>query len=367
MERVVESDQQGQASTRTSSWFNWKFVVGLLITVGLLYYAAPKDPKELQAAGNAFRTADYAFLPVFLVVLAVFYWLKAFRWKLLLTPMQSFSTVSLVPPVMVGFAFNNILPAHLGEFVRVFVFARQTGIKKTSALATVALERLFDVVAILTLLGAGLIFVEDLDPKLKSAGVLFAIASAVALCGAFVYVFFTNWVIELVRWSFRKLPLPDRFEEKVLNLAELGAVGLHSIRSVKLLAGVLLISFAKWLLNGFMTWLALYTFGLSISPAMTFVLLGAVALAVTVPSSPGYFGVIQGTFWLVLKTQPDLADRQADVFAASVYYHLAQWIPVTLYGLWCFRRTGLDLANVKDAADEASVDRETASGSIAAE
>lgn len=349
---MTAAENAAPRAKRSSHWLDWKLYVGIAITLGLLYYAAPKDPAEIDAAIKAFKSADYIHLPAFYLILAVFYWLKAYRWGLLLKPIQQFSTAQLVPPVMVGFAFNNVLPAHLGEFVRVFVFSRQTKIAKTSVLATVALERLFDVVAIISLLGAGLVLVEDLDESLKKAGLMFAGASAVAIVGAGIYVFFTDAVLAFVRWCFRVLPLPESFEEKVLALAELGAEGLHSIRSMTLLTGILVISFVKWLLNGFLVWLTLYAFGLDVSAPMTFVLLGAVALAVTIPSSPGYFGVIQGTFWLVLQTLPHLADRQADVFAASIFYHLAQWIPVTLYGMWCFKQTGLHMADVEHAAEE---------------
>ena len=51
--------------------------------------------------------------------------------------------------------------------------------------------------------------------------------------------------------------------------------------------------------------------------------------------------MIQGAFWLVLGSLPAFADRQGEVFAASVFYHLAQYVPVTLAGLGCFFASGL--------------------------
>ena len=83
---------------------------------------------------------------------------------------------------------------------------------------------------------------------------------------------------------------------------------------------------------------------------VAFVLLGVVALGVSVPASPGYFGVIQGCFIAVLS---GLSDQQEAVFAASVYYHLANYIPVTLLGLYYFNRSGLTLHEVTAAREEA--------------
>ncbi|HET6422147.1 MAG TPA: hypothetical protein VFG20_00605, partial [Planctomycetaceae bacterium] len=65
-------------------------------------------------------------------------------------------------------------------------------------------------------------------------------------------------------------------------------------------------------------------------------------------SSPGYFGVIQLCFMTVLKL---FVDNQPAVFAASVYYHLAQYIPVTLIGLAYFIRSGMSLREVNAAAE----------------
>jgi hypothetical protein len=43
-------------------------------------------------------------------------------------------------------------------------------------------------------------------------------------------------------------------------------------------------------------------------------------------------------------------DDEANVFAASVYYHLSGYIPVTLIGLYYFNTTGLTLAEVEAGA-----------------
>ena len=80
-----------------------------------------------------------------------------------------------------------------------------------------------------------------------------------------------------------------------------------------------------------------------------FILLGVVAFGVTVPSSPGYFGVIQLCFLVVLKLFVDDHER---VFAASIYYHMVQWVPVTLLGLWYFNRSGLKVAEVEEEAEQ---------------
>ncbi len=66
------------------------------------------------------------------------------------------------------------------------------------------------------------------------------------------------------------------------------------------------------------------------------------------PSSPGYFGVIQLCFLTVLKLF--VPQEEAGVFAASVYYHLAQYIPVTIVGLIFLGMTGFRMSDMQSVA-----------------
>src|SRR5688500_1969777 len=108
-----------------------QILLGLAISAACLWWAAVKMAGDegmasvFRKVGDAFARADYRTLPLIWLILAVFYWIKAWRWRMLLSPLGQYRpTRDLLPPILVGFAFNNLLPARLGEFVRVFVFAR---------------------------------------------------------------------------------------------------------------------------------------------------------------------------------------------------------------------------------------------------
>ena len=320
--------------------------VGVAVTCGLLYLAAPKEAEEWERTREAFEEANYRWLPAFLGLLAGFYALKAWRWTLLLRPLGRFGVREVAGSMMAGFGFNNVLPAHAGEGVRTLLFARRAGLSKTAVLATVALERLFDLIAITLFLAAGLATVEGLGDTVRAAGTALAAITLAGTAGALAYVFFTARVLALVRWAFRVLPLPERFEAKVLELAELGAAGLASVKSPGLLAGILASSIVQWAMNGLLAWIALEMFGLRASLPLACVLLGVIAFSVTIPSTPGYFGVIQAAFWGVLQTVPGFADQKGTVFAASVFYHLAQYVPVTMVGLGWFFAMGVPVRDL---------------------
>ena len=97
---------------------------------------------------------------------------------------------------------------------------------------------------------------------------------------------------------------------------------------------------------------AAVAFGIRASLA---VVMGVVAFGVTVPSTPGFFGVIQVAFRVALAP---FGVAATDAVAASVYYHLTQWITITLVGLFLLQRAGLKLRQLERAAEETEAEAE---------
>ncbi|MCH2213466.1 MAG: flippase-like domain-containing protein [Fuerstiella sp.] len=372
-------------SNPKKTWYRTKLfnlTLGACFTALCLWWAMenmrqgpdPDQPKSwtqvFAEIADAFSKADYRSLPLIFTALALFYVVKAWRWKMLLEPIGRFRTVSdLLPSVMIGFAFNNVLPAHLGEFVRMFVFARQHRVPKTGVFSSIALERIFDIIAILSFLAAGMLFVDvsRIDRSVVISAWVFAGAVCAGLAGAAIYL---TWTVPFVAAVERVTGwfVPEHLSRKISGILEAGATGLASLRSVRLLIGILLTSYLQWALNGFMIFLALWAFGIHVSPLVAAIVLGVVAVGVTVPSTPGYFGVIQVCFVLVLKLFVDQPQMQA-VFAASIYYHMAQWIPVTAVGMLYFVRAGVRLAEIRTQAeqrDSPSLDRDSTRASTSA-
>lgn len=341
------------ATAKPKSGHVWPLVLGIIISLICLAFSLGsmlRDPDALEQIGTAFATANYASLLPYWAALAAFYVIKAWRWRLLLRPVGDYHTTrDLLPPVMIGFAFNNVLPAHLGDFVRVFVFARQQRVRPAAVLSSVVLERVFDIIAVLFILGGGLIFVPPLDPGVHRTALVFAAISAVGMLGAIAFVIWTKPFVVLFEAILSRLPLiPAGLREKLTGMLEAGASGLASLKQPKLLAGIFASSLVQWVLNAALVHMSLWSFGIHVTPAVSCLVVGVTAFGVTVPSSPGYFGVIQLCFMTVLKV---FVDNQPAVFAASVYYHLAQWFPVTLIGMAYFIRSGMSLREVNAAAE----------------
>ena len=126
---------------------------GVGLSIGCLYIALRGT--DLRAIGSTLAGAHLWFVLPLVAAQVLFYALKAWRWRLLLKPIQSTPTRKLVAPMMIGFMGNNLLPAHLGEFIRMFLGARLLKLAPSQLLATLVLERMFDFTAVLVFFAWG--------------------------------------------------------------------------------------------------------------------------------------------------------------------------------------------------------------------
>ena len=329
--------------------------LGVLVTAGCLAFAA--WGVDWGAVRAAFASANYFTLPGVLALLAAFFWLKAVRWAWLLEPLaesgKTFTAGGVLGPTMVGFAGNNLLPAHLGEVLRVFVLCRrragEPAVTKAAVFSTVVLERLFDVGAILTLFAAGLLATPAAGAMRNAALVAAAVlAAAVAVFG--VYVAKTDWFVRTADAALARAPLvPASLRTAVVRLLTGGAAGLAALRSGTAVAKVAAVSLVHWALMAAMIDLCLRAFGVDLSVAAGAVVNGVIAFGVTVPSTPGFFGVVQACF--IAATAP-LGVPKETALAASVYYQLTQWVPITAIGLAFLAKEGLGLRSATRAAGD---------------
>lgn len=327
------------------------FAAGIAVSIACL--ASIFWRLDFAAIRGAFAAADYRALPLMIGVVYCLLWLNARRWTWLLRPLGSFTTKQTFPPLVVGFAMNNILPARLGELVRVHVFCREHRTPPLAVLAGVALERVFDVVAIVAFFVIGLISIPQVDPRVHQSAWLLGSLALAAFATAIAYVIWTERVTRIIDAVLRRTPLvSDNLRGRLLRWLTQGADGLGVLRNGPLVAWALVNTLLQWSLAGLQMYIALRSFGVSIPPSACCLLVAVVAVGVTVPSAPGYVGVIQALFLVVINEQTVGIKDASAVFGASVYYHMTQYILVTVGGLFYLNRMGLTLSETQQVAAE---------------
>ena len=80
---------------------------------------------------------------------------RALRWGVLIEPIHPVGRWRLFSATCIGFAANMLLPLRAGEIVRPWVISRREPVPFAQAMGTIALDRLFDMGALLMLFGFG--------------------------------------------------------------------------------------------------------------------------------------------------------------------------------------------------------------------
>jgi uncharacterized membrane protein YbhN (UPF0104 family) len=120
--------------------------------------------------------------------------------------------------------------------------------------------------------------------------------------------------------------------------------GLGSMRRLDLVIQGFAWSFAHWLGGALALYIGMLAFGISQPGYLGAVFLQAVnAFAVSIPSSPGFFGPFEASVRLALSPF-GVSASQAVSFAAA--FHIGAFTPVTLIGLYYLGRLGLSWGEV---------------------
>jgi uncharacterized protein (TIRG00374 family) len=305
---------------------NWlTTILVVAVTALLLGYALWNV--DLAALGEVLAGADYRFVAPFLLTLTLFFWIKAWRWAMILEPLGRYRVRQVTPAMMIGFAANNVLPAHLGEIVRSVWFARRYHQRISAVLVSQVLERILDVAAIVLLFLLAVPWIES-APQAIRLSVWLVAAIAATMC-VVIYAMLAAPQRVFLIWQVlgSKLPASVRSRGEAFLRDVLQA--LSSVRSPGRLLLLILNSLVQWSLMGVCVWLSMAAIGVSIGPAVTIVVLTATVVAVTLPNAPGYVGALQAAF--VFALQPFGVSNES-AFAGSVFYLVGNWIPITLIG-----------------------------------
>ncbi len=324
-----------------------QLAVGIVIS-GFAVWLSMKDVR-LSEVLRALAHANYAGFVAAMLLTIFGFWLRAVRWRYLLSDVKPMGIASLFSATMIGFMANNLLPLRLGEFVRAWALGRRERISKTTAFATVVVERVVDMLALLAILGLALLLhplSESTEAgRMVRSGATALVVTCVALT-AMVVVLERNprRVAAAVALFSRPLPEPVRHRGATLLVNFLS--GLSVFRDVGRLSLVMVLSMVMFGVVVFGIHISLWAMGIAVPWYGGLVMLVITAIGIMVPAAPGYIGTMNlaCVAGLALFGVPKLAGS-----SFSWFYWASQYLPITLVGLYYLRREGLSLRQLVHA------------------
>jgi uncharacterized protein (TIRG00374 family) len=331
----------------------WRGALGILLSVALLWWTL-RD-QDLRAVWGVLGQSNVFFWIACTVFATAIFPMRARRWAALLEPVAGrLPFRSLWQSTAIGMMVNNVAPARAGEFARAFALSRaEPRVKFTAAFASLAVDRLFDGVVVLLLM-----LVATLDPAFPSASGSGPLA--VSMKGAALFLLAVLIVLVLlVAVPERVFTLYDVLVGRVApKLAPRGrpliegfASGLGVLRSPRLVAEVFVWTVLHWLCNAFAFWLGFKALGIEAPLLAGLLLQGIVAIGVSVPSAPGYFGVFEAAGKIGLGLY-GVSDTQAVSWALG--FHILSYIPITIMGAWYLTRLKLHFRDFNGSVEASS-------------
>ena len=235
----------------------------------------------------SFRAMQYGYIiPVVLTSLASLY-LRSYRWGVMLERLVSYDQWTLFKLSSIGFMAIGVLPARLGEFVRPYLVKQHSGVRMSATMATVVLERVFDLLTLMLFLFVVLVKIS-LPPEIFKAGIIMLTISLAVLTVLIILGTKRDFSARIIGRVLRFLP--GRIGKPAAHLADSFLEGLQLLPDVKKTLWVLLLSLVNWLLVGVSNYVLFYAFGMHLSIFNAFAVLAIVALGVMIPAAPGFIG-----------------------------------------------------------------------------
>ena len=315
-----------------------RFWIGCVISLVLLFlFFYQMDFGEI---GRALVSARYIFVLPAIAVLIIVMGLKAWRWQYLLRPLKVISFKDIFSVEVIGHMVNAILPLRLGEVARAYLLGEKESVSKMASLATVAVCRVFDGLALLFVVVVLALFL----PVAAWLKPVIYITAAVFLGIIMVFLLLASSRGRLERVVDLLLrPLPPRWHDRLQGWVERFITGLAAMKSPRRVGFIFLVSVLVWVGEGTMFYIISFSFSLE-QPFPVMLLAAAAAnLALLVPSSPGSFGNFEIPCQQVLVFF-GVGESLAGAYAIAT--HAILLLPVILLGFYFLWVENLSLAEL---------------------
>jgi uncharacterized protein (TIRG00374 family) len=248
---------------------------------------------------------------------------KALRWWIFLRPIGSPSFPLALRATFAGAGLNNVLVANGGEAARVVFVARSAHIPSARVLATLALERLFELVGYVVLLSAAATFLTL--PGNLARVKPFAIVILLAMLALLGWLLRRPDVVETVAG-----PKPATWQGRLKAYGSRFGATISNVSSGPRFIGALLLSVLAWALQvSTYLWTARSAhFPMTIVGTIAALL--AVNLGFALRATPGNVGLFQAAY---AATAVAFGLNENQAIAVAFLIQAQQILPVTLIGI----------------------------------
>ena len=306
----------------------FSLVVGILLLVALVWWTG------IDQIVAAIGSASPLWLAASAAVIPVAYFLRAIRWKLLLTPVKKTIRVgNTFWSTAIGSMVNALIPIRIGEFARAYILGEKEGTGFASGLSSIVVERTLDMIGLLSIGIVTMLLVSTqagLSSLVVNIFTAVAVFMAVLLAVIIVGIKKEDLIIRLLTQITSKIPLDKKYTNRIADFASSLIKGLQGLsQNPKIFAVNISLTWILWLVYTSATYFTFTAFNHPLSLVAAILGGALMSLSHILPATPGYVGsyeVFWGVIFLALGVPENL------ILATALTSHLVGLLPIVILG-----------------------------------
>lgn len=271
--------------------------IGVILFAGMLWFVG------VDRLWLSMEKASPAWLAVSASMLLPFYLVRAWRWRMILTPVKNPVKLSNVFWITaIGYLVNTLIPIRLGELVRAVLLDRKEKTGFFEGASSIIIERILDLFGIVMLGALALVLL----PKMSLPAWIFDTLRVVVLVVAATLIILLagtraeSKIIAGVSHILSAIRFPAKWREKILGYVGSLVKGARPVaQNPRLLLSALALTWVLWLSQFLAFYFVFKAFNYTVP--WTVILLGFSFMMITyaLPAAPGYVGSYE-FFWSVV-------------------------------------------------------------------
>ena len=331
----------------------------LPMIIGAVILALYLKSVDYRAMWDSLQNVQYLWVVPILAANIGSLYTRAMRWRIFLWSVKPLPPGQLFVTQSVGFFAILAVPARMGEVVKAFLVHKKDGVPFGAGMATVLLERIFDLIAVLLMLVWVLIYVPF--PDVAVPGTEIPLPDFVQNTGRAFAVLCAGMVLFIVGLAFIPRPvhrvteffcrfLPGLVGEKITGLMHSFEEGLAVLKRPSQLLWSVVWTVGTWACIVSTEYMLFRAFGLPYGIGGAVTLCAILALAVAVPGLPGFVGVFQVACVIVVHHLFGAPRGVGDAYGNMLW--MVQVVPILLLGYVLLVRVGLSFSRLRHVGEE---------------
>lgn len=322
-----------------------KFLFWLIVAAILIYYFA-QGLQWAEIKAN-YRDLHWGMAIASTVPIMMTYLVRSLRWRAFLGPIGQPSLRNLFAATTVGFSSIFVM-GRVGEVARPLYLSLRERLRPSATLATIMIERLFDLTAVALLFAVDLALFQPRTndhqqlTSVRQIGYGMLIALGALITGLSYFRLHVDGVVRLLDRTLGWLP--DKIRQVLLNLLRHLADGLHVLHDTRELFITVGHTILLWGLVTLSFWTLVRAFGIALSPASIVFVLGFAMLGSLVPTPGGSAGAFHTATMLGLVALNIERNQAASI---AIAMHLVGFGTALIFGVYFLIRDGISVKNLR--------------------